>query len=73
MTFRRYLRDVDKEWKRLTGRADRRAFTRYHPYWSKFDSENHDYKSTVWGIVYIVFGTLILGYGDLLLLTAVLH
>ena len=67
MTFRRYLRGAENDFRRDTGIADQPAFGAVNPMTAKMDARKHDFTAMGWGIGYIIIGTGIWGYGDLLL------
>ena len=67
MTFRLYLRGGLNSYLRDTGLADQPAFGRLPPTEAKMKAPEEDLKAMRWGIVYIVIGTLVWGYGDLLI------
>ena|SRR6266481_5132539 len=67
MTFRHYLRDADNPSLRDTGRANQPAFRTMKPMEAHMQAPQEDRAAMGWGIFYIVAGTLIWGYGDLLL------
>jgi len=66
MTFRSYLRGRDDDYSRDTGRADQLPFRAWDPFTSRAEAERWDVDARKWGLLFIVFGTLIWGYGDLL-------
>ena len=67
VTFRRFFRRADVSYFRDTGWADRAPFKPWNPYTSREEAEQEDRKAIKWGIVSLVVGTLIWGYGDLAL------
>lgn len=67
MSFRRYLRGAENEFLRDTSIADQPAFRTLHPIPARMDARANDFTAMGWGISYIVIGTGIWGYGDLLL------
>jgi len=67
MTFRSYLRGREHPHLRDTGAADRSPFCAWDPYTSKDKAKTEDVSALKWGIIFITLGTLIWGYGDLLL------
>lgn len=67
MTFRRYLRGSDIPYLRNTGEADRPAFSPKDLLRDKANANQQDNSAMNWGIVFLIAGTLIWGYGDLAL------
>jgi len=67
MTYRAYFRGEDDAFRRDTGLADRRPFSRWHPFTSKEQAKAEDRKAFRYGLLSFVVGTLIWAYGDLLL------
>ena len=67
LSFRRYLRGAENEYLRDTGIADQPAFRMTNPMTAKMEARATDFTAMGWGISYIVVGTGIWGYGDLLL------
>lgn len=65
MTYRGYFRRTDDEYMRLTGQADRRAFSYWHPFKSKDEAQREDRSAFRWGLRTFALGTLIWAYGDL--------
>jgi hypothetical protein len=65
MTYRGYFREKD-EFARLTGQADRAAFSPWHPIESKEIAKAEDRKAFRYGLIAIIIGTLIWAYGDCL-------
>jgi len=69
MTYRGYFRGIDDDFWRLTGQADRRAFSHWHPFDSREEAKTEDRKAFRWGLYSFVFGTLVWAYGDMLIPT----
>lgn len=67
MTYRGYFRGSQNAYWRDTGIADRRAFSRWHPFKSKDRAKAEDRAALRAGIVFLVVGSLIWAYGDVLL------
>jgi len=67
MTFRHYLRGADNPFLRDTGFANQSAFGIANPMEAKMKARREDSAATGWGIGYLIVGTIIWGYGDLLL------
>ncbi len=67
MTFRGYLRGMNNPYLRDTGQANRRAFEQADLLNDKSDAAQQDDLSMRWGIWFLASGTLIWGYGDLVL------
>ena len=66
MTFRRFLRGMDEPYFRDTGLASREPFRYPNPMVDPDREASADGAAMKWGILYIVLGTIIWGYGDLL-------
>ncbi len=65
MTFRRYLRGADDPFLRDTGAAHRIPFRRrINHLEEKQRAEDADARAMFYGILYIVLGTIVWGYGD---------
>jgi hypothetical protein len=67
MTFRRFLRGAEDEYQALTGAANQPAAGFLPPMEAMMDAPAQDRRAYRWGIRFAVVGTLIWGYGDLLL------
>ncbi|HXC37179.1 MAG TPA: hypothetical protein VNV43_14985 [Candidatus Acidoferrales bacterium] len=68
MSFRRFLRGAENEFRRDTGAADQLPFQIALPMIAKTNARNHDNSAMRWGIGFVIIGTFIWGYGDLLLI-----
>eukprot|EP00456_Euglypha_rotunda_P078643 TRINITY_DN75253_c0_g1_i1.p1 TRINITY_DN75253_c0_g1~~TRINITY_DN75253_c0_g1_i1.p1 ORF type:complete len:141 (+),score=5.40 TRINITY_DN75253_c0_g1_i1:123-545(+) len=66
MMARRFLRGTDDTYLRDTGEADRQPFHFWHPWTSKTDAAARDSAAMRWGLGIGVVGTLIWGFGDLI-------
>jgi hypothetical protein len=66
MTFRRFLRGMDDRYLRDTGRANLRPFGFPDPMVDPDRESSSDGAAMKWGIIYIILGTMIWGYSDLL-------
>jgi hypothetical protein len=64
MTYRGYFRGIDDDFQRLTGQADRAAFSRRSVFKSKDEAKSEDRKAFRYGLIAIIIGTLIWAYGD---------
>lgn len=67
MSFRRYLRGAEHSFLRDTGIADQPAFRNLDPANARMDARANDFTAMGWGICFVILGTGIWGYGDLLL------
>ena len=65
MGYRAFFRGREDAYLRDTGRADRRAFSRWNPFTSRGEAKAEDQKAFRWGLISFVIGTLIWAYGDL--------
>ena len=67
LSFRRYLRGAENPFLRDTGIADQPAFRYVDPTKAKMEAPATDSTALGWGICFIVVGTAIWGYGDLVI------
>jgi len=68
MMYRGHFRGIENEFLRATGRSNRRAFRQWHPLYSKEEARIEDQQAFRHGFRWVILGTLIWAYGDLLLL-----
>ena len=68
MTFRRYLRGADDPYLRETGAANQPPFRQMDPINAFMQAPKNDSSAMRLGILFVITGTLVWGYGDLLLL-----
>ena len=68
LTFRRYLRGAENSFLRDTGLADQPSGARINPLQARMVARAADYNAMRYGIAFIIAGTLVWGYGDLLMI-----
>ncbi len=68
LTFRRHLRGMDNAFFRNTGYADQPLFGKQETlHEAKKAAEDADTAAMRWGVWYVAVGTIVWGYGDLIL------